>query len=648
MKSDSILLFASILFSSLLIAVYSPKKSNTTYIEKAMGNINEQFQQDLKGFYQATEDFYSTTNSFLKTKDRNSLQESYQHLRVKANKIGFLLEYLDKEAYDKMINGAPLPKLEKKVADLTILKPKGLQVIDELIGVDSLSISEINELRTLSSKLANDVKQIKQYLSVRSISDRQFFEASRQALIRLTTLGITGFDTPGTQIGITDTKTQLATLSTYMTFYKGELTSIRKGSLLKEFNKIVAQGLAQVTHKSFEEFDRLLFIKTVVHPLYKNIRDIHLTLDYETIDEVSTYPLAVNYQATQLFQKEFLNSFYYVSIANDSNYNKIASLGKLLFYDPVLSGNNTMSCVSCHAPDKAFTDGLATSVSNTGYPLKRNAMTLNYVTFASGFFHDLRTKRLEDQFEHVVLNKDEFNSDYISIISKLKTSKTYTSLFNNAFPDYKDPIRPNNIDYALTAYVMQLNTFDSPVDHYFQGSTATLPEQVKRGFNLFTGKANCASCHFLPTFSGLVPPLYVESEAEVLGVPDANNAPWVLDDDIGRLGNGVTQDVAYFYKNAFKTPTLRNIEKTAPYMHNGVYNTLEEVMDFYNKGGGAGLGISVSHQTLSPDPLDLTQKEIADIIAFMNSLTDTTQFTPPTDIPRDFEETRINERRIIQ
>jgi cytochrome c peroxidase len=173
-----------------------------------------------------------------------------------------------------------------------------------------------------------------------------------------------------------------------------------------------------------------------------------------------------------------------------------------------------------------------------------------------------------------------------------------------------------------------------------------LPEDVARGFNLFTGKAACASCHFIPLYSGNVPPMYIDSESEILGVPKEKHKPLLLDDDIGRLGNGMTQEVAPFYENAFKTPTLRNIDKTGPYMHNGVFDTLEEVMDFYNEGGGAGRGINLEYQTLSSNSLNLTEAEIKDVIAFMKALTDESTVIAPTDIPRDFSDDNLNRRHL--
>jgi cytochrome c peroxidase len=137
------------------------------------------------------------------------------------------------------------------------------------------------------------------------------------------------------------------------------------------------------------------------------------------------------------------------------------------------------------------------------------------------------------------------------------------------------------------------------------------------GFNLFMGKALCASCHFMPLTNGTVPPFFSETEREVIGVPKtAQNEVW--DDDPGFYV--MYKEPAHW--GMFKTPTVRNVEVTAPYMHNGIYETLEEVVDFYNQGGGTGLGFDIPHQTLPFDNLDLSQKEQKALVAYMKTLTD--------------------------
>ncbi len=179
----------------------------------------------------------------------------------------------------------------------------------------------------------------------------------------------------------------------------------------------------------------------------------------------------------------------------------------------------------------------------------------------------------------------------------------------------------NEVRRAVAAYVRSLTSLNSRFDRYVRGEDVPYSSEERLGFNLFMGKGLCGTCHFAPLFNGTVPPAYTQTESEVIGVPSravTRNAS--IDPDLGRFA--ITRRPTQ--RHAFKTPTLRNVELTAPYMHNGVYRTLEEVLDFYNRGGGAGIGSEVPNQTLPFDKLDLTTAEQRAIIAFLRTLTDTT------------------------
>ena len=182
-----------------------------------------------------------------------------------------------------------------------------------------------------------------------------------------------------------------------------------------------------------------------------------------------------------------------------------------------------------------------------------------------------------------------------------------------------DTINQYTIANAIASYIRSLVTCNTRFDQYMRGDETKMNASEKNGFNLFAGKAKCATCHFIPLFNGLVPPTFTETESEVLGVPKTRSKHTVLDEDLGKF-NFTRSEI---HKHSFKIPTLRNIELTAPYMHNGVFKTLEEVVEFYKKGGGKGLHIAPSNQTLPFDKLSLTKKEVRDIVAFMRTLTDT-------------------------
>jgi cytochrome c peroxidase len=212
---------------------------------------------------------------------------------------------------------------------------------------------------------------------------------------------------------------------------------------------------------------------------------------------------------------------------------------------------------------------------------------------------------LEFQVNNVVHNESEMGGSTEHLATLIKEDKNMYAAFALAYPGEKEPASPYTIANAISSYLRSLQSLNSRFDQYMRNEPVEFSSQEKNGFNLFMGKAKCGTCHFMPLFNGLVPPNFNETESEVLGVPASLKKPYQLDTDSGKYY--FTKSAVHLY--AFKTPTLRNIVLTAPYMHNGVYNTLEEVIDFYNNGGGKGLGIVPPNQTLPFDKLSLTKKE---------------------------------------
>ena len=255
---------------------------------------------------------------------------------------------------------------------------------------------------------------------------------------------------------------------------------------------------------------------------------------------------------------------------------------------------------------------------------QRNAPTLFYCADQYSQFWDGRVKNLDEQINTVLLNVVEMNGDHRLILSRLNNTNEYVESFKIAFAKNADSvISIPNVAVAITAYLKTLSPFSSAFDEYIQGNKNALTRKQISGFNLFMGKAQCGTCHFAPVFNGLIPPLYKRTELEVLGTTSNTNfAKPELDSDSGRFSSFPIE----FYQGAFKTPTVRNAAKTAPYMHNGAFNTLHDVLEFYNKGGGAGLGLKVPTQTLPSKPLKLSEEEMDDIIGFLNSLTDKSDF----------------------
>ncbi|MCR9171475.1 MAG: c-type cytochrome [bacterium] len=568
-----------------------------------------------------------------------NLLEKYVASRNNFKKIEFLYAYLDPQLYHSYLNGAPLPKLMKKVPEQIVIEPGGFQRLDELMYEEEINTEET---ATIVKKLRYDLGTLNEPTIRFQLTDPVFFESIRFGILRVNTMGVTGFDRPGnTDDALTESNTFFKGIVEALEFYQPYIDQ-------KEWNQITPlfqKASDAFSADNFEDFDRTKFQREISDPLWRQMLALQKSLKIEMPHQRHRVKQPVNYESEGLFEENFLSAEYYAMYAGHEKDEERISLGRTLFFDPILSNNNQRACASCHSPKKAFTDGLKTSKTMSGAEALRNAPSIINSVYAEKFFHDLRVDHLAAQMDHVVLNPEEFDADYISIVHKIKGSKEYRDLFAEAYGN--EGITKNSVTHAVTRYVASLRSYNSRFDQYMRGETEKIDPAVVRGYNLFSGKAACATCHFAPTFSGLVPPAFIESESEVLGVPKIFKEPYELDADQGRFMNRILKEQADFYEFSFKTPTLRNVELTGPYMHNGAFATLEEVMEFYNKGGGLGLGLNVPHQTLPGDELELTDAEIDDIISFMKSLTDTAGLTSePTRLPQFEGNAALNKRPI--
>jgi cytochrome c peroxidase len=271
-------------------------------------------------------------------------------------------------------------------------------------------------------------------------------------------------------------------------------------------------------------------------------------------------------------------------------------LGKMLFFDKRLSRDRSMSCATCHDPAKGFGDGRALAVGFGGKVLARHSPTILNSAYNSSQFWDGRAASLEEQAVGPIMAAAEMNMvSEQEVVARLSLATAYAERFRAAFGE-----GPNlkNIARAIASFERTLVTPDSRFDRYLAGDKSALTEPEKRGLILFIGKASCSECH---NGSNLA-----DNKFHVLG-RTANEA-----EDVGRYA--VSKDEKD--RGAFKTPTLRNVELTAPYTHNGVFKSLDEVIEFYSEGGGEAT--NKSDLILK---LELTRQEQADLVAFLKSLT---------------------------
>ena len=292
-------------------------------------------------------------------------------------------------------------------------------------------------------------------------------------------------------------------------------------------------------------------------------------------------------------------------------------LGRLLFFDPILSGANDISCATCHHPDLGFTDGRPLSMGKGGHGVgpnraggsvvRRGAPTLWNAAYNHKQFWDGRAEDLEDQAKGPITSDVEMNEGPDNLVGELNKIPEYVSRFDAAFSGNNgSAVTFDNVLRAVAAFERTLTTNNSPFDRFVRGELDALTPEQRRGFNLFrSGRTRCFECHGLPTFAN--------RDFKIIGVPEDDPQA-----DLGRFE--VTKGEGNKY--AFKVPTLRNVVLNAPYMHNGRFKTLEEVLDFYAAGGGPGAGFKEAKVDDKIHTYSITPEEKQDLIAFLYSLTD--------------------------
>ena len=561
------------------------------------------------------------------------IQKDFADARRNYKRIESLCEYYFPNM-SKFLNGPALDKNEEY--DDKVVEATGFQVIEELI-FPTYDTTKRKETLDEISIFLNGKKRFVQLVKDNQLSYQNVFQAVRLQLLRIASLGISGFDSPIAQYSVSEARAALEGIEQILLLTEpSETRHLEMPQLIKNFEQTYRFLDA---NQDFNTFDRAEFISNHLASVSKHIYQYQKHRNIQNKD----ISLAINMDETNFFSENLVNVGFFTPDLRERTSQGIIDLGKTLFFDPILSGNNSRSCASCHQPAKAFADNKSKSVAfNFKGELARNTPTLINSGFQRQQFWDQRVQFLEDQVNDVITNRDEMHGDIERSLPLIMKSKAYKELFKNAFPE-KDAYDQRDLQIAIASYVRSLQGLNSNFDRFMRAEKSKLSKEAIAGFNLFMGKAKCGTCHFLPLFNGTVPPMYNDTEAEVLGVPattDTINAQ--LDSDAGKYN---TYKRALF-RNAFKTPTVRNVSLTAPYMHNGVYRTLEEVIEFYNKGGGAGIGVELENQTLPRNKLNLTKEEQNQIIAFMHCLTDTTELTSkPKSLP-SFQDAALDTRVI--
>lgn len=605
MKIFKIIILTLLLF----ISFFSCKKTEkSTQINKTVSATEASlFNDEIKEYYFQTLDsaaFYMQKIDTLNTLEEN--KNNFIKSRKWYKKLEPLLIAYDYENYVSM-NAPNLLKVEiDDYTDIKKLKPKSYQVLEEyLYGNENVTNTE---LFRVYNYLQIRIPFIRKNHNIYRQLDRHHLKMIRDAIVNIATKGITGFDSPILANSLNEAVYNYQSLKHVISLYQN---AFKNPDLYTNWINEIDNSIKTLNAVDFDSFNRYDFIKN--HSNLQLVLINKTTKDWN-ISLSTSRPL--NPTSTNIFSDSFFNKKMFSPPHSPEISRERIALGKALFNDKSLSGPGTVSCATCHIQEKAFTDGHKLAIGINGKSLQRNSPTLAYAVYQKTFFYDGRGDELEGQIVGVTNNKNEFHIDLKTLTKKVKNNSEYKQQFDSL---YKGNITNNNIRNAIATYIRSLTPFNSKFDKNMQGLENSLTKKEILGFNLFMGKAACATCHFPPSFYGTVPPKFDETEFENLGLTknsDFKNP--VLDDDPGLFHPYGVEEKRGF----FKTSTVRNIELTAPYMHNGAFETLEQVLDFYNQGGGQGMGLDVPFQTLPSAPLELSLKETNAIIAFMKTLTD--------------------------
>jgi cytochrome c peroxidase len=614
------------------------KKDNKPY-----KNLYDRSLREFKQQQNILESFILNTD-LTSEKNKKSVRVQIEAARLKLKNIDFWIRYFEPNAY-RRING-PLPvewenEVFEKFEPPYRREGAGLSLAE-------LSLDQTPLLKDSLVQLIKRSEEAVKTFEADSITGQlnsysHFFLANRLFLLNLAAIYTTGFECPDTNHVVPELRSMLlGTKEIYNSYNQSFPENPLPGEYLEKYEKTIS--FVEMQGNGFSSFNHFDFIRDFVNPLFA--MNQKLINDYNA-RSINYNDYTLNNNALSIFDKSLYASQntkgLYSMVEDEKTLQEIRYIGKLLFYDPILSGNNMRSCASCHKPTEYFTDttnGLAFQFDKQ-QRLPRNTPTLINSVYNHLLMLDGKHISLQAQGKDVITNPNEMNSNGKELIKKVLSCKVYREAFKSFLkltPEEKD-ITINHIVSAITYYDGSYSRFYSPFDNAMNNKTS-VSDETKRGFNLFMSRAKCATCHFVPNFNGVKPP-YIGSEFEVLGTPGDTSFKNLSPDEGRYMINKAPETL-----HAFRTGSIRNAEFTKPYMHNGVFNSLEEVIDFYDVGGGQGKKLVVTNQTLAGDSLHLTKTDKKELLAFIYSLNEDIIFEePPTSLPASSDKA-LNNRRI--
>jgi cytochrome c peroxidase len=576
-------------------------------------------------------------------------KKKYNELAYRIKEIGGFMTYFEPETFHDNIAGPfHLTTVKRKGVftnlpdNFVLTGPLGIGLTDA--EVKNAAPGDLAEERQFIMEAAKNYRRVLNSFDYRKhfkdMTESDLFDALRTEINRITIIDLANADF------IIDTAALPALNGSVHSWIKnvGVLVDNLQGNggqLRVRWSRLSARtSLYLKENTDFMHFNRMDFSQDCLIPLSVFLFELQHQSGIPFKQKLS----AIRSDARHIYDKEVFNPDFFAPEDKGHWSAEKEELGKILFFDPILSGNNKRSCASCHKPGLAFTDGRKKGLAFNFNSLLRNTPTVINSGFQKDQLWDLRTASLEGQMDTVLNTPDELHSDFRSLIIKLQASPEYLQRFSKAFPQSKKGrIGKEDVKSAIAVYQRSLTAMNSRFDKHMRGEKGALSQSAINGFNLYMGKAKCGVCHFSPLFNGTVPPFFDKSDHHSTGVTMQDTMKkYRIDPDRGKFVH--SHDALDQF--SFKTPSLRNIELTAPYMHNGTHQTLQRVIDFYNNAGGSffrkdlrpelsAAGLPPVPLTLLPVPLELTENEKKELVDFLKSLTDTSSIGRiPNRLPR--------------
>ncbi len=603
------------------------------------------YQQSITQFLDAQQKFLEKWSAQSQMTDEGaiSLKRHIGQLRIELKKNDFWLRYYGPIEYKK-ING-PLAKEWESESFEKFEKPylrlgAGLTLLENYLDEENAQKDSVQSL--ISSSISGTKYFLSDSIRKEIAKSETFFLANRMYLLNLASIYTTSFECPDTSRVIPEL---IILLKSVQEIYTAHNLSFPEEPILDEYMDLYRKCLifCEQGNAEFSNFNRFAFIKKFVDPLF--------TLNQKMIknykaSSISYNEFALSNDANSIFDKSLYESQdrfgVFRGIKDSTLLRKVYNLGKLFFFDPIFSGNTKRSCASCHKPLNYYTDTTVQTSKQFDPSLKlaRNTPTLLNVHLSPQLMLDGRHQSIFDQFHEVINNPQELNTNEKDILKKILSCKEYFLELKYITKSMgTSTIRFEHIASVLNFYIGTYSGFYSTFDRIMSDYMDS-DNEIVQGFNLFMGKALCGTCHYVPGFGGIKAP-FISNEFEVVGVPQDTSFSQVSRDS-GRFAQ-IMDGTALF---SFRTPTLRNVAKTKPYMHNGIFHTLEEVIEFYNDGGGNGRGLNLANQTLMSEKLNLTALEKRNIIHFLESLSEDIGYeTVPATLPTSSNK-KINKRYV--